>query len=621
MKKPALLIVLVLNFQLSVLTQQCLPEGITFTTQEQIDSFQINYPNCNVILGDVTIGDVFSNNNINNLNGLNILTSIEGLLKILNPDSLTSLSGLDSLTVIGGNLEIVSANDLTSLSGLGNVTSIGGDLNIRLTHSLVSLSGINSLDSIGGSLWIYHNHDLTSLSGLNSLSSINGGLSVILNNYLQSLDGLDNIDPASIEDLLIHDNALLADCEVQSICDYLKSPNGVVNIYKNRYGCQSPAEIANSCGNTMPCLPFGNYYFFNQTEIDNFQTNYPGCTELMGNVTLEGNDITNLDSLIVLTSIEGSLNMSCINLMGFPCNPSLSSIAGLANLTSLGGNLYLQGNISLTNLEGFEGLDSIGGNLQIEWNPLLSTLEGLNNLTYINGGFGLGSAYPPNSNVLTSMAGLENLTYIGDGLLILGNPLLASLQGLDNVTSIGGDLSIECNDTLVSLSGLDNVTSIGGELQIRDNDDLLSLSGLDNIDANSINDLEITFNSALSNCEVESICDYLTSPNGSIIIYENATGCNSQEEVEEACESVYIVDNDKRNDFLIYPNPATKEISISTKNDKIINEVNIYSEFGQKVIHAKQFTSTIDVSTLRPGIYIIELVYNNQNIRMKFITN
>jgi hypothetical protein len=599
-----------------------LSEGITFSTQNQIDSFQYNYPGCNQIEGYVIIKD----DNIKNLNGLIILTSIGEYLQIVDGDSLTSLSGLDSLTIIGEDLWI-ETDGLTSLKGLGNLTSIGSNLIIRLTHSLVSLSGIDNLDSIGGSLWIYHNNDLTSISGLNSLSSINGGLSIIFNNYLQSLDGLGNIYPASIQALSIHDNPLLSDCEVQSICDYLVSPNGVVNIYKNGYGCQSPAEIANSCGNTMSCLPFGNYYFCNQTEINNFQANYPGCTELMGDVTIEGYNITNLDSLIVLTSVEGNLNMACIDLAGFPCNPSLYSIAGLANLTSIGGNLDLQGNTSLTSLEGLEGLDSIGGSLWIEWNPSLSTLEGLNNLNYINGSFGLGSGYPPNSNVLTSLAGLENLTYIGGGLSIFGNPYLVNLQGLENVTSIGDYLSIQSNDTLISLSGLDNVTSIGGDLQIRFNNALTSLSGLAYIDANSINDLEITLNSILSTCEVESICDYLVNPNGTIRIHDNATGCNSVDEVEEACVTLSVGDIETHDHLTIYPNPFTGEttFNISLNEPSQVNLV-VIDRLGKPVatvldksLAQGSHNITWNAEGMSAGLYFYRLTPGNHSSTGKLV--
>jgi hypothetical protein len=85
----------------------CLPEGIDFYTQEQIDSFQVNYPGCKVIKGDVMICDGCDGSiDIKNLNGLNILTSIEGDLEFPCNDSLTTLTGLEGLTMIGGSLRI-----------------------------------------------------------------------------------------------------------------------------------------------------------------------------------------------------------------------------------------------------------------------------------------------------------------------------------------------------------------------------------------------------------------------------------------------------------------------------------------------------------------------------------
>ena len=118
------------------------------------------------------------------------------------------------------------------------------------------------------------------------------------------------------------------------------------------------------------------------------------------------------------------------------------------------------------------------------------------------------------------------------------NPVLTSLTGLDNLTSIVGfRLTINENNSLTSLTELDNLTSIGGSLAIIENNSLASLTGLDNIDANSIIDLYIIGNSFLSTCDVQSICDYLVNPYGEIEINDNTPGCNTQQEVEEACAS------------------------------------------------------------------------------------
>jgi len=458
MKQLSLLIFILFFYQITASSQPCLPEGITFTTQAEIDNFQTNHPNCTEIVGDVTI----SGNDITNLNGLSVLTAI------------------------GESLFIGHNNAIINLTGLENLTSIGGYLNIWANDAMTSIAGLDNVTSIGESLFIGHNNALINLTGLENLSSIGGYLNIWANNALTNITGLDNIDAASIVNLFITDNYSLSNCEVQGICNYLANPNGTVNIYGNATGCNNPPEVANACGITLPCLPYGNYYFHMQTEINNFQANYPGCTELEGYVKISGSNITNLIELNV-------------------------------------------------------------------------------------------------------------------------------------ITTIGGSLYIWYNDSLTCIRGLENVTSIGGELSIVENDALLSLTELENIDANSISDLFITDNSSLSTCKVQSVCDYLANPNGVIEIHDNATGCDSQEEVEEACESVLVPNINAEFEISIYPNPAKKEIFILVENGTIIKEVNIYNQIGQKVLHEKRITNTIDVSKLPQGMYIIELISSELKIREKLI--
>ncbi len=52
MKKVIVLLVALVGM-ISANGQGCLPEGIAFETQEQIDNFQTNYPECTEIEGDV----------------------------------------------------------------------------------------------------------------------------------------------------------------------------------------------------------------------------------------------------------------------------------------------------------------------------------------------------------------------------------------------------------------------------------------------------------------------------------------------------------------------------------------------------------------------------------------
>lgn len=107
MKKRTLIIAMVLLSHFFAISQGCLPEGITFTTQAQIDNFQANFPGCTELEVDVHIFSYFfQNDKITNLNGLDELNSIGSDLIILSNYSLNNLTGLEGLTSIGGDLTI-----------------------------------------------------------------------------------------------------------------------------------------------------------------------------------------------------------------------------------------------------------------------------------------------------------------------------------------------------------------------------------------------------------------------------------------------------------------------------------------------------------------------------------
>jgi len=125
MKRFAILITVLMFISLSNLpAQQCLPEGIIFSTQEEIDLFQMNYPDCTEIEGNVMI----QGENITNLNGLCVVTSIGGSLDANNCTALSDLSGLDNVIYIGGGISICSNQTLISLTGLENISTVNGDL-------------------------------------------------------------------------------------------------------------------------------------------------------------------------------------------------------------------------------------------------------------------------------------------------------------------------------------------------------------------------------------------------------------------------------------------------------------------------------------------------------------
>lgn len=275
--------------------QTCLPGGINFTSQAEINAFSTNYPGCTHILGDVQIhestpGDItnfaglssvttidgyiliYDNDALTNFSGLESLSYLGGILAISGNASLSSLTGLDALTYIGSDIEIdfcpslvnlqglealtalgghlylVSNAGLTNLSGLNGITWIGGYLDVSNNAAITSLEGLNGVTSIGGYLDISNNPALTSLSALSSVTSIGGYLEISNNDALTSLAGLDNIDATTIEDFLaIEASDMLSVCDVQSICNYLAIPSNGAYIAGNALGCNSIAEVEEAC--------------------------------------------------------------------------------------------------------------------------------------------------------------------------------------------------------------------------------------------------------------------------------------------------------------------------------------------------------------------------------------
>ncbi len=339
------------------------------------------------------------------------------------------------------------------------------------------------------------------------------------------------------------------------------------------------AIFIQATASSQSCLPDG-IAFTTQLQIDNFQTDYPDCTTIEGDVEITGNDITNLNGLSVVTVLEGELDIGYTT--------ALTNLSGLDNVTSIGETLRLYMNDALSSLLGLDNLTSIGGNFRISNNGALADLSALNNLVSVT----------------------ENLR-------VYMNASLLNLSGLDNVVSVGDNLRITNNAVLTSIVALTNLATIGGEMEVDDNDSLTSLAGLENIDAASITEITVRYNYSLSTCEVQSICNYLATPNGDISIHDNAPGCNSQEEVSALC--IDGLGENPSAGFNIYPNPAKKEVFISSRYGANLNEVNIYNQIGQKVFGENQISDKIDVSMLRPGIYVIELVSNESKARIKLI--
>jgi len=559
-------------------------DTLHFLSQTAVDDFLIDYPDCTAYSGDILIEDGSITSSIVNLNGLQHLNTIDGFLNIYYCDSLISLNGLENLISIGGYLEIRHNHILESLNELENLTSIGGRLDIAYNDSLLNLSGLENLTSINDSLSVYRNYALENLNGLENITSINGDVVIKGNSNLQALNALEdltsisgrlelNYSPLQSLSGLANLTSIGGDLRIEG-CDNLQDLTGLENItsidgdvyLESNDNLQHLNGLENLTSISGNLISHNNSNLQNFSGLDNltfiggnFGVNYSNSlTSLsgLGSLTAIGGylrsrtneALTSLMALENLTSIGGSLeitsNGELLNFSGLDNitslgedlrirnNDALSSFSGLENLTSIGEDLNVTRNDALLSLNGLNNLTSIGANMTIRDNASLPNLNGLENLTVLGG-----ELIIDDSDGLTNLNGLENLTSIGGDVIIDYSYMLTSLSGLDNLTSIGGKLLIGLNSSLADISALGNLTSIGGDLLIRHLGSLTSLSGLNNLISIG-GDLEVHNNVNLSICANSFFCSYIVENPGAALIYDNAPGCNSADDILSFCDDL-----------------------------------------------------------------------------------
>jgi len=394
-------------------------------------------------------------------------------------------------------------------------------------------------------------------------------------------------------------------------------------------------------GFSQSCLPEG-FIFNTQSEIDNFPEIYPGCTEIEGDIQI-GNflgsnfEITNLNGFSAITSIKGRLCIvdcdSLKNLNGLwnlkfiggkliiYDNDLLTNLSGLDNVISIGNTVAIGspsgGNISLLNLSGLERVSKIGGSLSIDNNPSLLSLHGLEKLDSICGQLTI-----VENPSLKDLTGLVELEYVKSSIYIRGENLLTDLDGLNSLVHTDGEIWIYSNPHLKNLKGLDNLISIGGQFSLINNDSLNSLTGLENLGAESIDDLEISYNALLCDCLIPFVCDYVKIPNGPLEIKENDTGCNSIEEVDSVCLYLSIGEFKSFSEIKVYPNPSSSTITITTPTTPEKNTtLTMIDITGKEVLKFEitQKQNLIDISGLTQGVYFARITNDKAVQVTKFI--
>jgi hypothetical protein len=113
-------------------------------------------------------------------------------------------------------------------------------------------------------------------------------------------------------------------------------------------------------------------------------------------------------------------------------------------------------------------------------------------------------------------------------------------------------------------------------------------------------------------------CNYLLCKRkDGVLIYQNSSNTYSG-----YCNSNLLGVDKKvlKNNFIIYPNPTTNNITIFSK-ENMMSEISILDVFGKqiKVISSNSDTENIDISFLPKGIFFFKIYSNGKVITKRFI--
>lgn len=462
---------------------------------------------------------------------------------------------IEGILRIGGPPTSVIHN----LNGLSNLQHIGAHVFIENNKHLKNLEGLNNLETIGYHLIIKGCDSLESLQGLSSLTSVgahyDGDLVIEGNKKLIDLNGLENL------------NALTKDLIIAKNVDLL-SVHGL-----------------------------------------------EGLTNLSGNVIItENTALQTLEGLENLTNLSGNVIIME--------NKALQTLEGLDNLMYVAGDFVVEGNLELLSTGGPDQLSHIGGDLIIRNQPLMPSLSGetgrdsspaFNSLLAVDGEIRIS-----NNVQLQHLNGLQNLMETGSFIRIFSNRSLQQLNGFQNLNATEA-LRIEHNVDLHTLQEFENLTTIRDYLLITGNHSLTSLEGFEGLLPETVQSIYVAGNHSLSDCAVESLCNYLIELEGEAHFANNAGGCNSNTDVIEACYTA-LPDEMIVHELGLYPNPAGESIYIIGLPDGMkLHNLQIWNHTGQLVRELAYPPLEIGTHGLSPGMYLFSLELDNKTVQRKVV--
>ena len=371
-----------------------------------------------------------------------------------------------------------------------------------------------------------------------------------------------------------------------------------------------------------------------QAEVDAFATTYPGCTELLGVLSISGQDIIDLSGLSQITStssrfqiLENPLLTSLdglgpIEFLGDhselliggipPGNPVLTDISSLANATGSIDFLFIEFNPVLVDLSPLSGL-SLTRAVGVMFNDALVNLNGLNIATSME------------SVVIEDCASMEDVSALStveniDNLVFAFLPSLVNLNGTENITDVKQSIVVYDCDSLISLDGLQGITNANvgmsqARIEISENLNLTDISAIENIDPESLYSIYIRENSMLSICNNLTICSYFNA-GGSGVVVNNAPGCNTVQEILDSCV-LSIAEVDLGQSISLYPIPVSERLNITIAENVVFEKAVVYTILGERLLVTSE--KNIDFSNFSEGVYFVKALTDKGSTTRKIV--
>jgi len=614
--------------------------------------------------------DIFNNNSLVNLQGLNSLRHVDYAIDIDGNDNLENLSGLDNLATVKGRLGITGNPKLLTLSSLDNVTYIE-ELDIIVNELLINLDGLNNISS-----------------------NVMDGIAIVRNNELLNIHAISKMNLNNSIGVTIYDNPQLSICNELNICEYLNN-GGNYNIRDNSPGCNSFEEVIESCAN--------NFNFISGViKLDADNNGCDASDTSIANLKVKSTDgtnnfitFTNSEGAYSLSVNQGDYNTSIINSNSYfniSPNSQESNFTGVGNTDVIDFCLTSNQSVNDVNITiipltdsrpGFDSsyqivYENIGttisnGSLELQFDSakltFLDAIPSQNTMTSnalswnyidllpfenrsIEVNFNVSP--PPTNNIddvltfnLNISSSSSDINPI-DNVFELKQTLIGSIDPNDKTVLQGESITIEdIGEYLHYVIRFQN-TGTASAINVRITDVLdenldwdtfkpISMSHDGRVQINEDREVEFTFtdinlpDSISNEAESHGFVAFKIKPKSSLIEGDFINGnakiyFDFNLPVETNTVSTEIIgsalgvsENTLENYIRIRPNPTKDIISIELKNGIDILKVQVYSILGKTLLEQKEQTNRVDLNHLENGIYFLRVYTDNGNITKKIL--